>query len=61
MGSAPRGLDGIIVTDTRTPQANFERLLSSTEMSGRPAGWVLAPSLLRISPNATQPAEEAAP
>jgi len=61
MRSGPRGLDGIIVTDTRTPQANFERLLSATELSGRPAGWVLAPSLLRISPNAMQPAEEAAP
>jgi DNA-binding MarR family transcriptional regulator len=60
MHSGPDGLDGIIVTDTRTPQANFERLLLAAELSGRPAGWVVAPSLLRISPNSTHAIEEAA-
>ena len=51
-------LDGIIVTDTRTPQANFERLLSAAELSGHPADWVVAPSLLRISPNSTHAVAE---
>ena len=61
MRSGPRGLDGIIVTDTRSPQVNFERLLCAAELSGRPAGWVVAPCLLRISPNAMHAVDEAAP
>jgi DNA-binding MarR family transcriptional regulator len=59
--SSPGWLDGIIVTDTRTPQASFERLLSAAELSGRPTSWIVAPSLLRISPNPTHAVEEAAP
>ena len=59
--SGPHGLDGIIVTDTRTPQANFERLLSAAELSGWPRGAVVAPSLLRISPNSAHQVEESAP
>jgi DNA-binding MarR family transcriptional regulator len=61
MRSGPRRLDGIIVTDTRAPQANFERLLSVAELSGWASGSVVAPSLLRISPNSVHQVEEAAP
>ena len=50
MRAGPRGLDGIIVTDTRAPQANFEKLLSAVERINLPASCVDAPSLLRISP-----------
>ena len=61
MRSAPRRLDGIIVTDTQAPQVNFERLLSAAELSGWPSSFVVAPSLLRISPNWLHQVEEAAP
>ena len=50
----------IIVTDTRTPQANFDTLRSAVELYGLPASCVVAPSLLRISPVPTQAIEEAA-
>jgi hypothetical protein len=56
-----QGLDGIIVTDTRAPQANFDYLRSAVELSGLPAGCVIAPSLLRISPVPISAVEEAAP
>jgi DNA-binding MarR family transcriptional regulator len=56
-----RGLHGIIVTDTRAPQANFDSLLSTVALSGRPPGCVVAPSLLRISPVSISVAEEAGP
>jgi hypothetical protein len=56
-----QGLDGIIVTDTRAPQTNFDNLLSAVELSGRPASCVVAPSLLRISPASMRAAEEATP
>jgi DNA-binding MarR family transcriptional regulator len=50
MYAGTQGLDGIIVTDTRAPQANFDNLLSAVELSGRPSSCVVAPTLLRISP-----------
>jgi len=56
-----RGLDGIVVTDTRAPQANFDSLLSAAELSGRRPGCVVAPSLLRISPVSLRVVDEAAP
>jgi len=56
-----QGLDGIIVTDTRAPQTNFDNLLSAVERSGRSASCVVAPSLLRISPVPIRAIEEAAP
>jgi len=56
-----RGLDGIIVTDTRAPQASFDSLVSAPELSGRSPACVVAPSLLRISPVSPQIVEEAAP
>ena len=56
-----QGLDGVIVTDTRAPQANFDTLLAAVEMSGQPAGGVIAPSLLRISPAPLRAIEQAAP
>jgi DNA-binding MarR family transcriptional regulator len=48
-GVRGRGLDGVIVTDTRAPQASFENLLSAAELSSLPGGCVVAPILLRIS------------
>jgi len=56
-----QGLDGIIVTDTRAPQTNFDNLLSAVERSGRSASCVVAPSLLRISPASIRAVEEATP
>jgi DNA-binding MarR family transcriptional regulator len=50
-----RGLDGLIVTDTRAPQAVFDHLLSAVELSNLSLDSVVAPSLLRIS-RATLPA-----
>jgi hypothetical protein len=49
------------VNDTRAPQANFETLLATAELSGQPAGCGVAPSLLRISPVPIRAIEEAAP
>ena len=46
----PGGLDGIILTDTQSPQASFESLSSLAELSGLPRNAVVAPSVLRISP-----------
>jgi len=55
-----RSLDGIIVTDTRIPQANFDNLRSVVELNGLPADCVVAPSLLRISPLPVRAIGEAA-
>ena len=44
------GLDGIVLTDTQSPQASFDSLSSLAELSGLPRHSVLAPSVLRISP-----------
>ena len=44
------GLDGIILTDTQSPQASFDILSSLAELSGLPRNAVVAPSVLRISP-----------
>jgi DNA-binding MarR family transcriptional regulator len=44
-----RGLDGIIVTDTQSPQASFDTLTAVALLSGLPRESVIAPSLLRIS------------
>lgn len=43
-------LDGIILTDTQSPQASFDSLSSLAELSGLPLHAVVAPSVLRISP-----------
>ena len=58
--ASTRGLDGIIVTDTRAPQANFDNLLSAVERSNRPASCVVAPALLRITRVPIPVVEEAA-
>ena len=44
-----RGLDGIILTDTQSPQASFDTLSAVAQLSGLPRESVIAPSLLRIS------------
>jgi len=56
--AGPRGLDGVIVTDTRAPQSSFAELCVAAEASGLPPGRIAAPSLLRISPAPT-PIDEA--
>ena len=56
-----RGLDGIVVTDARTPQASFDRLLSMAEANGFSPGRIVVPSLLHISLNSARLGEEAAP
>jgi hypothetical protein len=55
-----RGLDGIVLTDTQSPQASFEALSSLVESSGLSPHAVKAPSLLRISPPAAAILDEAA-
>jgi len=44
------GLDGLILTDTRAPQARFEELLRAVLQAGLPPDRVAAPNLLGISP-----------
>jgi DNA-binding MarR family transcriptional regulator len=46
----PCGLDGIVLTDTQSPQASFDILSSLAEQSGLSRHSVVAPSVLRISP-----------
>jgi DNA-binding MarR family transcriptional regulator len=46
----PEGLDGLILTDTRTPQASFDHLSSIAAQNGFAPGRVAAPRLLGISP-----------
>ncbi len=46
-----RGLDGVIVTDTRAPQASFAELRTAAAASGFLSDRIAAPSLLRISPD----------
>jgi DNA-binding MarR family transcriptional regulator len=43
------GLDGVVLTDTQSPQASFDMLSSVAQSSGLPRQSVVAPSLLRIS------------
>jgi DNA-binding MarR family transcriptional regulator len=56
----PRSLDGIILTDTRAPQASFDSLLSLARLSGLPPRSVVAPGLLRISAAPAAIVDEAA-
>jgi DNA-binding MarR family transcriptional regulator len=58
--AGPAGLDGIIVTDTRAPQASFDELRRAVERHGLPAARIVAPSLLRISPEPAAAEEVAA-
>jgi len=57
----PRRLDGIILTDTRAPQASFDDLLSAAEIGMLPPDRIAAPSLLRISRAPVALAEETVP
>jgi DNA-binding MarR family transcriptional regulator len=43
------GLDAVILTDMRAPQASFEALRAAAQRCGWTADRVIAPSLLRIS------------
>jgi hypothetical protein len=60
---APRGLDGVVVTDTRAPQASFDGLVASAAAHGLPPSSIVAPKLLGISlnPLAERTPEEAVP
>jgi DNA-binding MarR family transcriptional regulator len=57
----PRGLDGIVVTDTQTPQASFDNLLSAADLAHLAPSRIVAPSLLRISPPSLRLVEGATP
>jgi len=47
--AGPAALDGVILTDTRDPQASFERLCAAARQQGLAEARVVAPSLLQIS------------
>ena len=53
--AAPDGIDGIVLTDTRSPQASFDRLCALAAQEGFACESVVAPRLLGIStaPSAT--------
>jgi DNA-binding MarR family transcriptional regulator len=57
--ASPLILDGVVVTDTRAPQASFDTLSSMAQLNGLRAGSIVAPSLLRISPTSMLVVEEA--
>jgi DNA-binding MarR family transcriptional regulator len=57
--AGPGGLDGVIVTDTRAPQASFAALRAAATASGLPPDRIAAPSLLRISSDPA-PSDDAA-
>ena len=44
-------LDGVIVTDTRTPQSCFDKLVAAAAAHGLAPSCIVAPKLLGISPN----------
>ena len=54
-------LDGVILTDTRAPQASFDALISMARAHGLSARSVVAPSLLRISSAPAPIGEEMVP
>ena len=59
--AAPALLDGIILTDTRAPQASLEHLCAIAEGEGlAPAGCVAVPRLLGISLERNKAEESAA-
>ncbi len=47
--AAPHAIDGIVLTDTRSPQASFEQLRGLAAQDGFAPGRVVAPRLLGIS------------
>jgi DNA-binding MarR family transcriptional regulator len=56
-----RGFDGIILTDTRSPQDSFNTLSSLAQSSGLARHSILAPSVLHISQAATAAVGEPTP
>lgn len=48
--ASPKRLDGIVVTDTQTPQASFDALTAAADACGLGRERIAAPSLLHISP-----------
>ena len=58
--AAPRGFDGIVLTDTRTPQKSFEHLCRIAARDGFTPASIAAPRLLGISPAPAEVAEEMA-
>jgi DNA-binding MarR family transcriptional regulator len=49
VAAAPQSLDGLVVTDTRQPQASFDALAATAEAHGIGRSRIACPSLLRIS------------
>jgi DNA-binding MarR family transcriptional regulator len=58
--AAPDGIDGIVLTDTRSPQASFDRLCALAEQHGFAPDKVAAPRLLGISAAPSAALERAA-
>lgn len=54
-------LDGVILTDTRAPQASFDALISVARLNGLCVRSIVAPSLLRISSAPALVGEETVP
>jgi DNA-binding MarR family transcriptional regulator len=62
--AAPHAVDGVVLTDTRSPQASFDHLSAIAVENGLPPGTVAAPRLLGISvapADAAEAAEAIAP
>lgn len=55
-----KGLDGVIVTDTRAPQTSFDAMVASALANGLARSRVVAPIMLGISLNSTVAAGEEA-
>jgi DNA-binding MarR family transcriptional regulator len=58
--AAPLALDGVVLTDTRAPQASFEAACAAAAGSGLAPERIVAPALLRITAIAAA-LDEAAP
>lgn len=58
--AAPYAIDALVLTDTRSPQASFERLGALAAQDGFAPERVVAPRLLGISPRPLPAAEPAA-
>jgi DNA-binding MarR family transcriptional regulator len=55
------GLDAVVVTDTRTPQASFDAAVIAMLRQGLGADRILAPLLLRITPESAREGKRIAP
>ncbi|MBV8890344.1 MAG: winged helix-turn-helix transcriptional regulator [Alphaproteobacteria bacterium] len=57
--AGPAGLDGLVLTDTRSPQHSFEHLAGIAGCHGLAVARIAAPDLLGIAASAARPVEPA--